>query len=263
MTDSKSNLPWWPFLAADAFFLALAVLLLQQGHKPLLWWEAMFLVASVAAGAWCFLFPLLRRNQDEQALAQAQLLTEALNQIKNIDQVAAQITGATNQWREFQQQTDEISASNKSLAGTVAAEAKAFSEFLQKANDSEKAHLRLEVEKLRRTETEWLHVVIHILDHVSALYRAARLSGQPALIEQIGQFHNGCRDVARRVGVAPVTGREGEPFDPNLHQLKDNATPDANAVVGETLAPGYTFQGQLVRRALVALKEPAGALTKD
>jgi len=260
MTDSKSSLPWWPFLAADAFFVVLAVLLLRQGHKPLLWWEALLLIACVAAAAWCCILPFLRRNEDEQSLAQARLLTDALNQIQRIDQVAAQIVGATNQWREFQEQAGEINASSKTLAGSIAAEAKAFSEFLQKANDGEKAHLRLEVEKLRRAETEWLHVVIHILDHVSALALAARRSGQPALIEQIGQFHNSCRDAARRIGLAPMPGREGEPFDPKLHQLRDKTTPDENALVGETLAPGYTFQGHLVRRALVALKETAGTV---
>jgi len=202
---------------------------------------------------------LLRRNQDEQALAQSRVLADALNQLQKIDEVAAQIAGATNQWREFRLQSDEMSALTKSLAGSIAAEANAFREFLQKANDSEKGHLRLEAEKLRRAETEWLQVVILILDHVSALYLAARQSGQPGLIEQIGQFHNGCRDVARRVGLAPVMGREGEAFDPNLHQLKENGTPVENAAIGQTLAPGYTFQGKLVRRPLVALKEPARA----
>jgi molecular chaperone GrpE (heat shock protein) len=263
MTDLKSNLPLWPFFAADAFLVGLAFLLLRQGHKPLLWWEALLLILCVAAAAWCCLLPFLRRNQDEQSLAQARLLMNALNQIQRIDQVAAQIVGATNQWREFQEQAGEITASSKSLAGSIAAEAKAFSEFLQRANDAEKAHLRLEAEKLRRAETEWLQVVIHILDHVSALSLAARRSGQPALIEQIGQFHNSCRDAARRIGLAPMAGREGEPFDPNLHQLRDKAAPEENAVVGETLAPGYTFQGQLVRRVLVALKEPAGTVLAD
>jgi len=255
MTESKSSLPWWPFLAADALFLALAVLLLCQGHKPLLGWEAVLLIACVAAGAWCCFFPFLRRNQDEQALAQAGLLADALNQFQKIDQVAAQITGATNQWREFQQQTEEVSASTKSLADSIAAEAKAFREFLQKANDAEKAHLRLEAEKLRREEGDWLHVVIRILDHVSALHLAALQSGQQGLIEQIGQFQNGCRDAARRVGLAVVMAREGEAFDPKLHQLQENAEPGEHAVIGETLAPGYTFQGQWVRRALVALKK--------
>jgi molecular chaperone GrpE (heat shock protein) len=263
MTDSKSILPLWPFLAADAFFVGLAVLLLRQGHKPLLWWEALLLIVCVAAAACCGLLPFLQRNQDEQSMAQARLLTDALNQIQRIDQVAAQIAGATNQWREFQEQAGEISASTKSLAGSIAAEAKAFSEFLQRANDAEKAHLRLEAEKLHRAETEWLQVVIHILDHVSALSLAARRSGQPALIEQIGQFHHGCRDTARRIGLAPMAGREGEPFDPKLHQLRDKSLPAENAIVGETLAPGYTFQGQLVRRALVALKEPAGTVLAD
>jgi hypothetical protein len=252
-------LPLWPFFTADAFFVGLAFLLLQQGHKPLLWWEALLLIVCVAAAAWCCLLPFLRRDQDEQSLAQARLLSDALNQIQNIDRVAAQITGATNQWREFQEHAGELSVSTKSLAGSIVAEAKVFSEFLQRANDGEKAHLRLEVEKLRRAESEWLQVVIHILDHVTALSLAARRSGQPALMEQIGQFHHSCRDAARRIGLAPMAGREGEPFDPKLHQLRDKTTPEENAVVGETLAPGYTFQGQLVRRALVALKEPAGA----
>jgi molecular chaperone GrpE (heat shock protein) len=263
MTDSKSSLPWWPFFVADAFFVSLAVLLLQQAHKPLLWWEALLLIVCVASAAWCGLFPLLRRNENEQSLAQTRLLSEAVNQIQRIDQVAAQIAGATNQWREFQEQAGEITASNKSLAGSIAAEAKAFSEFLQRANDAEKNHLRLEVEKLRRSETEWLQVVILILDHVSALFLAARRSGQPALIEQIAQFHNSCRDAARRSGLAPMTGREGDAFDPKLHQLKDKLVPDENAIVGETLAPGYTFQGQLVRRALVVLKEPAATVLAD
>src|SRR5665213_3650027 len=156
MTESKSSLPWWPFLAVDALFLGLAALFLRQGHTPLLWWEAVLLLACVAAGAACCLLPFLRRNEDEQALAQARLLADAMNQFQKINEVAAQIAGATHQWREFRLQADEIGASTKSLAGSISAEAKAFSEFLQKANDSEKGHLRLEAEKLRRAETEWL-----------------------------------------------------------------------------------------------------------
>jgi molecular chaperone GrpE (heat shock protein) len=257
MTESKSSLPWWPFLAVDALFLGLAALFWRQGHKPLLWWEAVLLIACVAAGAGCCLLPFLRRNQDEQALAQAGLLVDALNRLQKIDDVAAQILGATSQWREFRLQTEEVTASTKSLVGSIAAEAKGFSEFLQKANDAEKGHLRLEADKLRRAETEWLQVVILILNHVSALYLAARQSGQPELFEQIGQFQNVCRDIARRVGLAPVAAREGDPYDPTLHQLKDKSAPAENAVVGGTLTPGYTFQGKLVRRSLVTLKEPA------
>ncbi|HEV8543064.1 MAG TPA: nucleotide exchange factor GrpE, partial [Verrucomicrobiae bacterium] len=45
-----------------------------------------------------------------------------------------------------------------------------------------------------------------------------------------------------------------EPFDPRGHQLPDTQSePGANAKVGEILATGFTYQGQLLRRALVVL----------
>jgi len=75
------------------------------------------------------------------------------------------------------------------------------------------ATLRLEVEKLRRVESEWLQVAVRMLDHVYALHQGACRSGQPHLIEQVGSFQNACRDAARRVGVTPFTANEGEPFD--------------------------------------------------
>ncbi len=256
MTDAKSHLPLWPFLMADALFLGLAFLLLRQGHKPLLWWEAMLLIACAAAAAVCGLLPFLRRDEDDQALAKARLLADSVSQLQKLDQVAAQVLGATNQWREYEQQAAHSVAAAKAVSESIASESNALREFLQKVNDSEKAHLRVEADKLRRAEADWLQVLIHILDHVFALNRAACRSGQPALAEQIGQFQNSCREAARRIGLAPMTAREGEPFDPNLHQLRDNQTPDQNALVAETLAPGYTCQGQFVRRALVALQEP-------
>ena len=137
----------------------------------------------------------------------------------------------------------------------MAAEAKAFTEFLQKANDAERAHLRLEAEKLRRNETEWLQIVLRMLDQVHALFQAALQSGQPALAEQIGLFQNACRDLSRRAGMAVVTALAGEPFDPKRHQLLHDAAAPDNALILDTLAPGYTYQGQMVRRALVRLQE--------
>jgi molecular chaperone GrpE (heat shock protein) len=256
MTDAKSQLPLWPFITADAFFVGLAYLLLRQGHNPLLWWEAMLLILCTAGAAVCGLIPFLRRDEDDQALAQARLLADSVSQLQKLDQLAAQIVGATNQWREYQLQAAESVATAKAMSESVAAEAGALREFLQKVNDSEKAHLRVEAEKLRRAEADWLHVVIHILDHVFALHRAACRSGQPALAGQIGQFQNSCREAARRIGLAPMLALAEEPFDPKLHQLRENEAPGQNALVGETLAPGYSFQGQLVRRALVALQEP-------
>jgi len=263
MTDAKSKLPLWPFAAADALFLGLAFLLLRQGHKPLAWWEAVLLIVCGAAAAVCGLLPFLRRNEDDQALAQARLLADSVSQIQKLDLLAGRIVDATNQWREYQQQAAASVAAARAVSESAAAEGRDLREFLQKVNDSEKAHLRVEAEKLRRAEADWLGVVIYILDHVFALNRAAGHSGQPALIEQIGQFQNSCRDAARRVGLAPTAVQAGDPFDPKLHQLREDAAPGENALVGVMLAPGYTYQGLLVRRALVALKENSPGVAAD
>ncbi len=255
MSDAKAPLPLWPFVVVDALFLGLAALLLKFGHHPLSWQEAGLLVLCGALGSWSFVTPFLRRNANEQALSQAKLLAEATGQIQKLDQLAGQISGATNQWLELQGHTAQAAESAKQVAERMAAEAKAFTEFMQRAGETEKAHLRVEVEKLRRAEGERLQIIIHVLDHVFALFQAARHSGQPALVEQISQFQNACREATRRIGLVQTAGQAGEAYDPALHQLPEDTSPVENALVAETLAAGYTYQGQLLRRPVVTLEE--------
>lgn len=135
-------------------------------------------------------------------------------------------------------------------------EGKEFAQFMEKANDTERAHLRLEIEKLRRAENEWLEVLVRICDHVYALHRAALNSGQPALADQLTRFQQAVRDSIRRLGLVPHEAKPDEPFDERAHQLAepDLAAP-AGALIADTLATGYTLQGQTIRRIVVALKE--------
>lgn len=254
MSDAKS-LPVWPFILADALFLGLAAVILKFGHHPLPWQEAGLLVVCGALGAWCFLTPFLRHNADEQAFSQVKLLADAAGQIQKLDQLAAQISGATNQWLELNSHTTQAANSAQQIADKMSSETKSFIEFLQKAGDTERAHLRVETEKLRRAEGERLQVLTHILDHVFALHQAARKSGQPALMEQIGQFQNACHDAARRIGLTQISGQAGQPYDAKLHQLPENTTAGEGAQVADTLIAGYTYQGQLLRRPVVALRE--------
>jgi molecular chaperone GrpE (heat shock protein) len=265
MTNDCKSPPLWPFLLMDAGFLALALFLWRQGHRPLLWWEAAGLIFCAVAGAGVFLTPFLRRSANNQTLAQAAILADAAGKIQKLDELASQISNSTAQWQAVQDSAAKTAQTAADLAQSMAAEARAFTEFLQKANDAERAHLRLEAEKLRRNETEWLQIVIRLLDLVHALFQAAVQSGQPALAEQIGHFQNACRDVSRRAGLAAVTALAGEPFDPKRHQPGDGAAVAENALILDTVAPGYTFQGQMVRRALVRLQEapPAGRSAED
>jgi molecular chaperone GrpE (heat shock protein) len=59
----------------------------------------------------------------------------------------------------------------------------------------------------------------------------------------------------RRVGLVLFGVEAGEKFDAQKHRAHGVENPPADAAVVETLAPGITFQGRLVRPALVRLHE--------
>jgi molecular chaperone GrpE (heat shock protein) len=247
----------WPFILGDVLLLAVATWISAQSPDPFRAAPLFFLVLSVCLGAWLCVTPFLSDHRAALKLAESGSLATTVDQIRNVRTVAEQITVATAQWQILQEQSSKTASAAHEIGNRMSAEAKAFAEFMQKANDTEKTHLRLEVDKLRRGEGEWLQALVRILDHVYALHQAGVRSGQPALTEQLGHFQNACREAARRLGVLAFEAEPGEPFNEKTHQLADpEARPPSQARVAETLATGYTFQGQFLRPALVAL-EPA------
>ena len=256
MTSESKNPPLWPFLIVDVLFVGLAYGIYQQAHRPLVWWEAWCLIICGAAGAWSLVTPFLQRSANTEARLQAEKLADVSEKIQKLEQLANLIGNSTAQWQIIQDTAAKTAQTATELAESMSAEAKAFTDFLQKANDVERTHLRLEVEKLRRTESEWLQITVRILDQVHALFQAAQASGNPSLSEQIGLFQNACREIPRRVGLTPVTATTGEPFDAKRHQLVDDAAAGADAVVLDAVVPGYSYQGQLIRRAVVRVQEP-------
>jgi molecular chaperone GrpE (heat shock protein) len=245
----------WPFLVGDALLLGLAYFLCSQSERPMSVPELFACVICVTLGAALMALPFLLEHRALIQLAEAENLATTVAQIENLEQLAAQIGYATSQWQIVRESSDRTASMAKEIAQGMAAEVESFNEFLQRTSDDEKSALRLEVDKLRRAEGEWLQVLVRMLDHVYALNQAALRSHQPGLIEQLGNFQNACRDVARRVGLAPFTVAATEPFDQQRHQLVDTAaTPAPGATVEETIATGYTFQGKLIRPALVRLR---------
>ena len=110
------------------------------------------------------------------------------------------------------------------------------------------------MEKLHRSETEWLQILVRILDHVFALHMAAVRTGDPKFAEPITNFQNACHEIAHRIGLTPFVARADEPFNAERHQVAGaNSTPSESAFVAETVGAGYTFQGQLLRPAIVRL----------
>lgn len=257
VNDSKHwTVPKWIFLIGDALLLAAAYYLIQQAPHPIGRLEIVTAAACVALGAVLGALPFILDYRAIVKVIEAGALGGISEKIQNLEKLASQINAATNEWTNAQTQAEITAAGAKEISDKMTTEVREFSEFMQKMNDSEKAALRLEIEKFRRSEAEWLQVLERILDNVFVLHAAAERSGQPKLAEQIGSFQNACRDAARRIGLVPFIAVPKEPFNAERHQIVDGEQkPSATAVVAETAAPGFTFQGRLLRPALVRLSQ--------
>lgn len=247
----------WPFFAGDLLLLLAAGWVVHGQSAQLDAWQAALVVLSVALGAWIGAAPFVMEYRAALRFVEADRLASAVTQIEKLEAVGEMIKIATGQWQMVQEYCEKSVSAASAVTESMVAEAKNFAEFLQKANDTEKAHLRLEVEKARRAESEWLQILVRLFDHVYALYMAGTRSGQPALSQQLANFQGACREIVRRVGLVPIEAREDEPFDETKHQLADSGTPPpSGARIAETVATGYTFQGQPLRPPIVRVKSP-------
>jgi molecular chaperone GrpE (heat shock protein) len=263
MTNWK--VPKWPFFVADALLMGFAYYLVMHVPHGIHFIEAaMIAAACVALGAVLGIIPFVLDYRAMGKALEVNALGAVSEKIQNLEEFTGQITNATNRWAAVQEATgshaEKTAAAAEKIADRMSAEVREFAEFQKKMNDHEKASLRLEVEKLRRGESEWLQMLVRILDHVFVLHATAVRSGPPKLADQIAQFQNACRGTVRRIGLATFAAEPNEPFDAERFQSADPKQKSfEGAVVAETVAAGYTFQGRLLRPALVRLQAPMTA----
>ncbi|MGH7978148.1 MAG: nucleotide exchange factor GrpE [Limisphaerales bacterium] len=263
MNDAlKWKVPKLPFWIAEVIVIVGGYIFAVHAPHSLGHWEVF--VACVAIGAALGIIPYLLDYRAMGKVIEINALGAVAEKIQNLEQFCAQISAATGRWAAVQEYVGEhaekTTTTARQIADKMSAEVRDFSEFMKKMNDHEKAALRLEAEKLRRGESEWLQMLVRIMDHVFALQAAAARSNQPKATEQIAQFQNACQGAVRRVGLNAFVAQAEEPFDAARHQLLDTKQKPADgAVVTETLAAGYTFQGKLLRPALVRVRENAPA----
>lgn len=246
----------WPFFAGDLLLLAAAFSIYNQNKIPPGAMQISVACLCVALGAAFAIVPFLLEYRVAARLAESSNLTTVVSQLEKLEKLAGQISGATGQWQAVQENADKTAGLAGQIAERMSYEAKSFAEFIKGANESEKAHLRLEVEKLHRSEKEWVQLVVLMLDHTFALHQGAVRSGRKDLISQLGSFQAACRDAARRVGLNAFTAQESEPFSPERHQLvEENGKVPADALIADTVATGYTYQGRMIRPAIVRLQD--------
>ncbi len=254
------KIPKWPFLLANALLIAAAAIVIYLPPAPISHGQVYGSIGCIALGAVLGCLPFIIDYLAVCKLIEVNAVTTVVDQLHDLKIYSEQISAATGQWALVQEttkgNTDKTVAAAKEIAERMTQEIRDFNEFQIKLNDTEKGALRLEVEKLRRTEGEWLQVVARMLDHIFALHNAASRSGNADLADQIGNFQNACRDAARRVGLAMLSAAPEEKFDGQKHRAHGMENPPAEALVAETLAPGMTFQGRLLRPVLVRLADP-------
>jgi molecular chaperone GrpE (heat shock protein) len=255
MTDWK--VPKWPFLLGDALLMIFGYFFVLHSPLPIRHWE--IAAGCVAIGAALGVIPFILDYRAAGKAIEVNALGTVAEKIENLEKLAGQITAATSQWAGVQEavqgQAEKTTISAKAIADRMTNEVIEFSDFMKKMNDTEKAMLKLEVEKMRRGEVEWLQVLVHVLDHIFALHTAAARTGDVKFTEPIANFQNACHGIARRVGLTPFVAGPDEPFNAERHQVVDSKeTPPAGAVVAETVGSGYTFQGRPLRPALVRLR---------
>lgn len=258
MNDAlKWKVPKWPFITAEVLVIIGGYIFAVQASHAIRHWEVF--VACVVIGAGLGIIPFILDYRAMGKIIEVNALGTVAEKIQNLDQFCAQLSAATARWAAVQdfvgENAEKTATAARQIADKMSAELRDFSEFMKKSNDNEKANLRLEVEKSRRGESEWLQVLIRILDHTFALHVAAVRSNQPRVAEQISQFQNACQSAVRRLGLNAFLAQNNEPFDATRHKPVDTKQPADSAVVTETLAAGYTFQGKLLRPALVRVRE--------
>jgi len=243
-----------PFIIGDVLLVASAAWMALSG-AALGPWQYAVVAATVALGAWLAAWPFVLEFGAATKLAESSALASVTEKLQDLDKVSAHIARAVAELQQVQQSATQTVTSSQHIAEQMTTEARNFGELLSKMNDTEKNHLRLEVDKLRRSEGDWLGITVRILDHVHALHQAGVRSGQPTVIEQLTHFQHACRETARRIGIMPVVPEPGIPFDAKAHQVLDGAPLTDSARIGDVLAPGYTFQGQVIRLPVVALQQ--------
>jgi molecular chaperone GrpE (heat shock protein) len=250
----------WPFFTANAVLIFVPAALIAKSAHPISAGHMGIATACVALGTVLGCLPFILEYRAVKKLVEVNAVTGVAGQLQDLKTCSAQIAAAAEQWAFVQDATkgnaEKTTAAAREISERMAKEVREFNEFQGKLNDSEKAALRLEADKLRRVEGEWLQVVARILDHVFALHNAATRSGQPELADQIGNFQHVCHDTARRVGLVPFGATVGEKFDGQKHRAHGVENPPADAVIAEFLAPGLSFQGRMLRPVLVRLNEP-------
>ena len=247
------SVPKWPFLFADIIFIGLGywISTLIQGEAES--WQIISILTCAFLGAGFAVAPFYFEYRAEAKAVEIAQLTSVAKEVSKMEAVAELISEASKNWGAIQDTSEQTAKLADEIATGIATTVKDHGEFMATASTEQLATLNLEVEKLRRTESDWANTLVSVLDLVFRLKQSAVASGKEQFIETMALFQNQCRDCARRVGLVAFEVESGTPFVSAEHRLPEDESAREDAVVAETRLPGYRLQGRLLRKPLVRL----------
>jgi molecular chaperone GrpE len=165
------------------------------------------------------------------------------------DQEAAQEQAQTGTPEE----TDDVAALRRALEEAQARAENNLAGWKRAQADYQNLRRRMEQEREEIMRQATAQVVLHLLPILDDLQRAlehvdAKLAGF-TWIEGIHLIERKLHLVLQRLGVEEIP-TEGQPFDPRLHEALMYEEGEEGMVLQE-LQKGYTFQGRVLRPALV------------
>ena len=245
----------WPFFVADAVAFIGCFLIYNSGSGPLSAGEMIAFIVCGALGMVFLCYPFVQEYRTDARFAEAEQLAQVTDFMTRLEKVKNGVTVATAHLETAQDYAEKTIESSKEIAERMTDEAKAFAEFMAKANDTEKSHLQLEVDKLKQGEMESIKALMTTLDETFRISQAAARSGNAGVAEQLGKFQAVCRAAASRIGLIPFEADFGDPFNSEKHVLPDpKMEVPEGARIGGTLAPGYTYMRRPLRPAAVLLQ---------
>src|SRR5258708_7724764 len=89
----------WPFFLGDFLLVSLAGLIYFRSDVPLGFCQVGLIVFCVVAGACLAIVPFLLEYRVMAKLAEANALEDVVGQMRNLENIAQQIAGATARWQ--------------------------------------------------------------------------------------------------------------------------------------------------------------------
>jgi len=256
-----------PFVVTDLVLILTAIVILTFAQHPLSASAVWTITLLVASGAWIAVIPWILEHRAKSRLSELEGLTDVQESIRKMNTFSDGVNSALLALSNIQQIAQASAGRAAEAEEKIAQYGQDFEERISRAAQYEKSTFQLEIDKLRRIEKEWVASASGMLDHILALASAGIHSGKPEIAEQMKRFRAACLDIASRAGIQPYMPAPTEHYDPEKHTVPTDAPPPETAArIIRVLAPGFLYQGQLTRKALIltegmeaAAGEPAGA----